>query len=915
MKKPTTISGEPILKETLNYDKLLEYGLEFAQRYSGSIWTDYNYHDPGVTFLEQLAYALTDLAYRTNFEMKDILLEGADSYPLTQSNLFHSPADIFPSDPLHLSDFRRLIIDQIKEVHNAWVIPVKDDPSGFNGLIDIMIQCREGLDEKAKEIIKEKVFHVYHQHRNLCNDLKNIYIMSEDTITFSAKISIDTDAMGEMIFASILAELDKYLNPPIIFQDPQELISKGRPITEVFTGPKPRYGYIDPETLPSRIDTIFISQIKDRIQAVPGVQMVENFRAFKNGIRIHDEIIPFESNRYPVTGNPDQFYLEIFKDRVKYEMDPVTIVQLYETLSPKRRNTYHKELRFEENRPRGRFNEHQLQQFYSIQRELPETYGLLRESLPSNANPKRRAQAKQLKAYLSFFDQIMANYLAQLVNTRKIFSADSTITKTYFSQYPEDIPEFDEVKEKDYENHLELIGEKASVFLERRNRILDHLMARFGEKFPAALLSKFHLTGAFSERNMISEEMIQAKIRFLMEIPKLGKSKGKGFNYAKLEDGDISGIENRLYLMLDIQRSDTPSRVEALLKYIQANPTTSTSDSEWKPIELITSDGVSINAFSLSLEKYSEDRLLYYTQGKSFLKQLFLQAHIERYYKVIYTKNNQWAILFTAMSQELPVVLSYGQNMEECNSKIQKAVERFLTLNKECEGFHLIEHILLRPEEIVQYRFNIFGPDGEVYISSYYDGELEEQKQLLEDVLYLGLDQANYAIVVSEDKTQFKVVLYSTEHEPVAAADKLFYSRLGAEKEIERAAEYIGKIQSGEINREEVMELIQSGGIGHQFPNQFGFSNEYTLVLPDWPARFQNEDFRKLLFGILEENSPLHVKINLVFLDFQQMLKFEEAFQNWKKEKAKRERSAKTMDLLSLQLIQMLLKFSKYTEV
>ncbi|MGA1308337.1 MAG: hypothetical protein ACO30M_10670, partial [Candidatus Kapaibacteriota bacterium] len=241
MKKPTTISGEPFEKpqekDILNYERILEYGLEFAQRYSGSIWTDYNYHDPGVTFLEQLSYALTDLAYRTNFEMNDILLEGSDSFSLKESNLFHRPAEIFPSEPLHTVDYRRLIIDRVKEVHNAWVIPVKDDPSGFNGIYDVLVQCKEGLEEKAKENIKEKVFQVFHDHRNLCNDIKNIEIMSEDIITFSAKISIDPDSMGELVFASILAELDYYLNPQVIFQDPLELIEKGKPVMEVFSGP------------------------------------------------------------------------------------------------------------------------------------------------------------------------------------------------------------------------------------------------------------------------------------------------------------------------------------------------------------------------------------------------------------------------------------------------------------------------------------------------------------------------------------------------------------------------------------------------------------------------------------------------------------------------------------------------------
>ncbi|MCI5121750.1 MAG: hypothetical protein D3908_11275, partial [Candidatus Electrothrix sp. AUS4] len=52
---------------------LRRQGLEYAQQLSGEIWTDYNLHDPGVTILEQLCFALTDLLYRTEYAVPDLL--------------------------------------------------------------------------------------------------------------------------------------------------------------------------------------------------------------------------------------------------------------------------------------------------------------------------------------------------------------------------------------------------------------------------------------------------------------------------------------------------------------------------------------------------------------------------------------------------------------------------------------------------------------------------------------------------------------------------------------------------------------------------------------------------------------------------------------------------------------------------
>ena len=36
----------------LRFDERFEEGIRLVQRYSGKIWTDYNYHDPGVTILD-----------------------------------------------------------------------------------------------------------------------------------------------------------------------------------------------------------------------------------------------------------------------------------------------------------------------------------------------------------------------------------------------------------------------------------------------------------------------------------------------------------------------------------------------------------------------------------------------------------------------------------------------------------------------------------------------------------------------------------------------------------------------------------------------------------------------------------------------------------------------------------------------
>ncbi len=44
----------------LDYDTLRREGIKHIERPGSTFWTDYNTHDPGITILEQLCYAITN---------------------------------------------------------------------------------------------------------------------------------------------------------------------------------------------------------------------------------------------------------------------------------------------------------------------------------------------------------------------------------------------------------------------------------------------------------------------------------------------------------------------------------------------------------------------------------------------------------------------------------------------------------------------------------------------------------------------------------------------------------------------------------------------------------------------------------------------------------------------------------------
>ena len=63
------INKQKKLRKSLDFKQLREAGISRLQQLSGKLWSDYNTHDPGVTLLELLCYAITDLSYRCDFKM------------------------------------------------------------------------------------------------------------------------------------------------------------------------------------------------------------------------------------------------------------------------------------------------------------------------------------------------------------------------------------------------------------------------------------------------------------------------------------------------------------------------------------------------------------------------------------------------------------------------------------------------------------------------------------------------------------------------------------------------------------------------------------------------------------------------------------------------------------------------------
>ena len=121
--KPVSIVKKPDLKPSQDYYRLRKEGIGFIEQMGSRQWTDYNTHDPGITILEALCYAITDLAYRTGRDIKDLLppdgpATGLNPFP---DQAFFTAREILTINPWTPDDFRRILID-LEGIRNAWVV-------------------------------------------------------------------------------------------------------------------------------------------------------------------------------------------------------------------------------------------------------------------------------------------------------------------------------------------------------------------------------------------------------------------------------------------------------------------------------------------------------------------------------------------------------------------------------------------------------------------------------------------------------------------------------------------------------------------------------------------------------------------------------------------------------------------------
>ncbi|MEP4579031.1 MAG: hypothetical protein ABJZ80_12680, partial [Gilvibacter sp.] len=791
-------------------------------------------HDPGVTMLEMLCYAITDLGMRIDMPLEDIL---TSQDPLKNINKqFYKASEILPNKAVTAADYRKLFID-LDGVKNCWMrkydktvyVDCKNnalsyDPASFEtlprrqrddfklkGLYKIVVdyESDKTADRKKVDIaIKER----YHANRNLCEDLVSIEAVKTHPIAVCADIEVETNADEELIHAKLLYEVNKYMATSLRFYSLPEMLAKKYTTPEIFEGPVLDNGFIDNTELAQAElrSEVRLSDIINIIMDIPGVKVIKQISMGnceaeilnKAVICIDPDTKPLLCSKSVFNYNKDVLPLSINQDQVAFYTE-----QLIATDEAQKSNAAaNKELHIIQ----GKYSD--PGSYTTIQNDFPDTYGITSIGLPGNPTEQRKAQAKQLKGYLLFYDQILASYFKHLEKINQILAVNGELNNTFFTQAVQDIEGFSElVNNYDTGNDdflTETLFDGLDNNIERRNQVLDHLIARFAERFTDYTFVMKNLYG-----DAANELVLRNKEHFLNDYKEVSGARGMAFNYCQQpkenlwDTQNVAGIQKRIARLLGIsdysRRHLTDSFVE-LYSLVDAN-----------------------------------DCLMYRWRIRDKANNIILSSSDDYYDTYLATRELYFAVLQIVQTTEHEVDNAFAQGVKEGSRIGNLSIEvsptgkySFNVINRDIKPYH-VDHVVAR-------RF------------SYYSSQETLKKAILETIGFMKYDFTEEGMFLVEHILLRPDVTEQDEAEipflPICA------------------------------DQCESCEPLDP------------YSYRISIVIPGFTFRFYNTDFRNYMEQVIREELPAHVLAKICWVGYRegevpeeenQLAMFEEAFKKY----------------------------------
>lgn len=334
MKAPDTISRLPPPSASMQFDTLLKQGVAACQQLAGDVWTDFNEHDPGVTILEQLCFAITELGFRANYPIAELVAPsiaaarateapvapasapsggGANAAAPSARGLLHTtaalagnfPAAVAPEptqcarhtlftgdrilscSPLVIDDYRKLLYDQVRNLKNVWLqkVDAANHPYGARGMLRVLIETfgeELGESESAAHAeltgLLQHVSALMHANRNLGEDLAEITVLEPCDFTVDATVVLEDNTDPVDVLAKILFGIQFDLVPFPKVSPIAPRMQQGTQPDQLYIGPLLKMGLIDDGGLSAKCDSVSTDSLYQIMLGVPGVKAVRDLQ-------------------------------------------------------------------------------------------------------------------------------------------------------------------------------------------------------------------------------------------------------------------------------------------------------------------------------------------------------------------------------------------------------------------------------------------------------------------------------------------------------------------------------------------------------------------------------------------------------------------------------------------------------------
>ena len=667
------------------------------------------------------------------------LVDGEIKENTDESNVFEFTLDINPDNRhftldmtmrvvsgmervLNYNDFKNKLTASLSDPDNRTLPPVPGSETWLVTLLNKFLGRRKRIRTLLDEVRRRLA-----ERRNLCEDFESIYPMGLKEIGLELDLVVTPGSNLDEILAQVYEKAEIYLSPPISFYSLREMLDKGYRPEEIFRGPVLQNGFLDENDLSflSRRSVLYTSDLIQEFMKIEGVEKVDHIAlyCYEQG-RLADPIGATECLRLK---NPERSLPRLNHTRSAIRMDDASGKwKTPDRLAALERLAEANAIRALKGAPgregfaipEGTFRG--LEEYYSLQHEFPINYAIGEEGLAPNEPDLRKAQAAQFKAYLLFFEQLLANFLSQISNIRRLYSYWDESRQTYFTQALFDVPrvqnliadftdagnpnplweDYKAAVDSDpthYANRMDAFAEDLFTFQDRRKRFLDHLIARFNESFTE--YAAYTFSNEFPEFEQY-ETLIADQERFLQHYAEHSHDRGTAFNYQILLDG-LFGTE--------FWNSDRVTGLKKRMTYLMGLPKVEREYiSPFHEFEIFSNTPGQFR-FRLFDEGGTQQLL----QMPSSLGSR--EAVVLRLGKVLslgqeeanYIKNGSNIDLVETLPDNSTVTLarltaSLRNNSPDDTTAIKTVVSRLEQIWVDAlfrENFHVIEHVLLRPRQ------------------------------------------------------------------------------------------------------------------------------------------------------------------------------------------------------------------------